>query len=88
MFRKSLAIISALVLALLATVPAFADRGKPAFDPAIYADGQVWGNNVATALPGSNENNVQSFDKLYVVTNSNNPAGQMPVGEAAPRNRV
>ena len=86
MIRKSLPIISALLLALLATIPAFADRGKPTFGPAIYADGQVWGTKAVTALPGPNENNVQSFDKLFVITNSNNPSGQMPVGEAAPGN--
>ena len=27
---------------------------------------------------------LQSFDKLFVITNSNNPDGQMPVAEAAP----
>jgi hypothetical protein len=29
---------------------------------------------------------MQSYDKLYVITNSNNPGMQLPVGEAAPGN--
>ena len=40
----------------------------------------------ATALPAPNAHNMRSFDKLFMITNSNNPAGQLPVSEAAPGN--
>jgi len=36
-------------------------------------------------LPAVNENNAQSFDKLFVIQNSNEQ-GQVPVAEAAPGN--
>ena len=51
-----------------------------------YADGQVWGTKFTTLLPPATEDNIQSFDPLFVITNSNNPMGQMPVSEAAPGN--
>jgi hypothetical protein len=52
----------------------------------LWGDGQVWGTKAAAILPAPNDHNLQSFDKLFVITNSNNPMGQMPVAEAAPRN--
>ena len=61
-----------------------ANPGKPNFGPAIYGDGQVWGTKAAAALPAPNGNNVQSFDKLFVIVNG--AAGQLAVAEAAPRN--
>lgn len=88
MNRKVLTLLSTILLALVAVVPAFANPGKPTFSPAIYADGQVWGTKATTALPGPNGKTDQSFDKLFVIVNSNNPDGQMPVGEAAPGNRA
>lgn len=75
-----------LVLGIVLVVPAFALRGKPAFTPMLWGDGQVWGTKAAAILPAPNDDNLQSFDKLFVITNSNNPMGQMPVAEAAPRN--
>lgn len=63
-----------------------ADRGKPSFSPMIYADGEAWGTKGAHVLPAANGYNVQSFDKLFIITNSNNMMGQLPVGEASPRN--
>jgi hypothetical protein len=60
--------------------------GKPSFNPEIYADGQAWGTKATTELPSPNDHNLQSFDKLFVITNSNNSMPQLPVGEAAPRN--
>jgi hypothetical protein len=85
MFRKisALAFVFALVLAFAA--PVAADPGQPNFGPAVYGDGQVWGTKGAAGLPAPSESNLQSFDMLFVVTNSN-AAGQLPVSEAAPGN--
>lgn len=86
MLRKSLFVAVVLLLALVTALPAAAQPGKPNFSPAIYADGEVWGTKGLAPLPAPNENNRQSFDNLYVITNSNNPAGQLPVSEAGPGN--
>jgi hypothetical protein len=86
MNRKVLTVLSTILLALVAVVPAFANPGKPSFGPEIYADGEVWGTKGTAAIPGPNGSNDQSFDKLFVIVNSNNPNGQLPVGEAAPGN--
>jgi hypothetical protein len=59
---------------------------QPNFGPALYADGETFGTKGVTGLPAPNEYNVQSFDVLYVITNSNNPGNQLPVAEAAPGN--
>ena len=85
MLRKisSVAFVIALTLALAA--PAAANSGQPNFGPALYCDGQAWGTKVAAALPAPNEHNLQSFDKLFVIVNSN-AQGQLPVAEAAPGN--
>lgn len=77
-------LVIALSLAFAATVSA--DRGKPSFSPMIYADGEAWGTKGAHVLPAPNGHNIQSFDKLFVITNSNNMMGQLPVAEASPRN--
>lgn len=80
MTRKLLLLIcSALV------VPAVLAK-QPSFEPRIYADGQAFGTKGVTTLPAPNEHNRESFDELYVIRNSNNPAGQLPVAEAAPGN--
>jgi hypothetical protein len=53
----------------------------------LYGDGEVWGTKGTTSLPAPNHANAQSFDKLYVITNFNDPnAIQLPVSEAAPGN--
>jgi hypothetical protein len=65
---------------------AIANPGKPNFMPALYGDGETWGTKGTTTLPAPNAHNRQSFDALYVITNSNNPVGQLPVSEAAPGN--
>jgi hypothetical protein len=65
---------------------AHADPGKPNFMPAIYADGEAWGTKGTTTLPAPNPHNLQSYDALYLITNSNNPMEQLPVAEAAPGN--
>ncbi len=58
----------------------------PNFSARIYADGVTWGTKGVTELPTPNAHNRQSFDKLFIIRNSNNPDGQLPVSEAAPRN--
>jgi hypothetical protein len=73
-----------LLLILLIAMPTMAAPGKPDFGPHIYADGAAWGTKVTTALPAPNGNNEHSFDKFFVFTNG--AEGQLPVGEAAPRN--
>jgi hypothetical protein len=79
------AVLTALVLtAALAFSTAFAMPGKPDFAPRIYADGVAWGTKVTTLLPEPMGMNYDSFDKLFVITNSNNPGDQLPVGEAGP----
>jgi len=74
------------VAALITTIaaPALANPGQPSFGEELYADGDVWGTKAAAQLPAPNDHNAQSFDKLFVITNSNNPATQLPVAEAAP----
>lgn len=59
---------------------------QPNFTPRLYGDGEVWGTKGTTVLPAPTADIRQSFDALYVITNSNNPAGQLPVSEAAPGN--
>ncbi len=68
---------------LLASM-ALALPGKPTFAPAVYGDGKLWGTKAAANLPGPNDDNAQSFDKLFVIVNG--AVGQMPVAEAAPGN--
>jgi hypothetical protein len=84
MLKKIVSITIMLVLS--SAMLAFANRGKPNFSPAIYADGKTWGTKGTTELPAPNDHNRQAFDALYVIINSNNPMGQLPVGEAAPGN--
>ena len=86
MLRKLSIVFLVLALSLIAVVPAFANPGKPSFEANLYGDGEVWGTKGAAVLPAPKEKNLQSFDKLFVITNSNNPEGQLPVAEAAPGN--
>ncbi len=76
------AVLSALVLVIAA--PAFANPGKPAFTPQLFADGELFGTKGAAALPAPTDKNAHSFDKLFVIVNSNNADTQYPVAEAAP----
>lgn len=82
------AVAAALILAAISIsfATAWALPGKPDFGPHIYADGMAWGTKVTTVLPEPMGMNHDSFDKLFVVINSNNPGDQLPVGEAAPGN--
>lgn len=70
------------IMAWAVALPSFAE-GPDFFNPAIYADGEVWATKGLGTLPPPNGHNNQSFDKLYVFPNDNN---QLPVAEAAPGN--
>ena len=87
MIRRIFITTLMLALALVVVSPGLAAPGKPTFEPALWADGRTWGTKAAAELPPANSNNLQSFDKLFVIINSNNPDGQMPVAEAAPGNK-
>jgi hypothetical protein len=82
--KRILAVV--MCLSLIAAGIAFAGKGKPDFTPRVYADGEAWGTKVTGPIPAPNDHNLQSYDKFFVITNSNNPDDQLPVGEAAPRN--
>jgi len=77
-----LAVVVAVTAALAA--PALALPGKPDFNDHIFADGQAYGTKVVAMLPTPNGKNMQSFDKLFIITNG--LEGQLPVAEAAPGN--
>ena len=62
-----------------------ATAAAPNFMPAIWGDGQLWGTKGTTSLPAPTENNLQSFDQLFIVAN-NPDVAQLPVSEAAPGN--
>lgn len=85
MVRKTMLVVSLVILALTAVGVASANPGRPNFSPQLYADDQVFGTKGAAALPAPTENNAQSFDKLFVIVDENGPI-QMPVAEAAPGN--
>ena len=76
-----------LITALFLSFAAVSAAQSPNFSAAIYADGKAWGTKAVTTLPAPNGRNVQSYDKLFVVTNSNAIGPQLPVGEAAPGSR-
>ena len=84
MRRLLVAIPLVMILSLAGVLSA--NPGKPDFSPALYGDGEVWGTKGAAALPAPNGRNNQSFDKLFVFVNG--APGQLPVAEAAPRNRA
>ena len=84
MSKSSKALLASLLVLMSQSVTA--NPGKPNFMPSLYGDGEVWGTKATTTLPAPNRSNRQSFDNLYVITNSNNPQGQLPVSEAAPGN--
>ena len=75
--------LMAMVLTLVAaafSLSVYADG--PSFNPAIYADGELWSTKGLKDFPPPNDHNLQSFDKLFSFTNG--AAGQFPVAEAAP----
>jgi len=84
MTRKYVSIL--LLSSLLFPLSTIAVAGAPNFGSAIYADGDTYGTKGTTSLPAPNAENLQSFDVLYAVTNSNNPQGQLAIAEAAPGN--
>jgi hypothetical protein len=84
MKRKIFVLSAVLVMALMATTAVFAGGpdGPPGMPGRLYVDDALYATRGLTALPAPNANNIQSFDKLYVVTNG--VSGQPVVGEAAP----
>lgn len=73
-----------LTVACVSLVAGLTWAQQPNFSPAVYGDGHVWGTKGTTELPGPRGNNLQSFDRLFVVVNG--APGQLPVSEAAPGN--
>ena len=86
MKSRQVGLLAVLTAMMVASGIASANPGKPNFMPSLYGDGEVWGTKGTTTLPAPNAHNLQSFDALYVITNSNNPKGQLPISEAAPGN--
>jgi hypothetical protein len=86
MLRRVTTVMFVLVLGLVFAATAYANPGKPNFGEALYGDGEKWGTKDAAIIPAPNDHNAQSFDKLFVITNSNNPGTQLPVAEASPGN--
>lgn len=82
MIKKSAFVAMVVAISLIFAFPAFA--AAPNFGAAIYADGETWGTKGTTDLPAPTENNIQSFDGLFIITNG--VGGQLPVAEAAPGN--
>ena len=81
---KKIFSLTFLALFILACGFAFAGPGAPDFGPNVYADGIAWATKGTTELPAPNENTIQSYDILYVITNG--AEGQLPVSDAGPRN--
>jgi uncharacterized protein (DUF302 family) len=75
-----------LAVVILIAAVALAMPGAPDFAPHIYADGEAWGAKVTTELPAPKDKMMDSFNKLFVIINDNNPQDQLPVAEAGPRN--
>jgi len=77
--------VSGALLLSVALAPTAQAGATRMFSAGFWGDGERWGTVVAPALlPATAPEH--SFDKFLVVTNSNNPAGQAPVVEAAPGN--
>jgi hypothetical protein len=75
-----------IIAAIAVTTVAYAGRDRPDFSAGVWADGREWETRGTTSLSAPNIRSMESFDKLYIITNSNNPQGQPPVGEAGPGN--
>lgn len=84
MLRRISLVMLVFALALVLATAAYAAPGKPDFSGGVYADGEAWGTKGTTSLPAPNDNNQQSFDKIFAFTNGAD--GQLPVAEAAPGN--
>ncbi len=86
MLHKISHIMFILAFSLMVAAPVFAEPDNPGISPALWADGKLWNTNDVIALPEPDAKNKDSFDHVFVVTNSNNPDGQMPIGKCAPDN--
>lgn len=84
--KKILSIALIVTGGLATAVSSFALPGKPSFSGGLWGDGKLWGSKATAILPAPNEHNVQSYDMLFVIINSNAEGGQLPVAEAAPGN--
>ncbi len=80
--KLALLAIASVAMSMTAT----ANKGTPSFAPGIWADGETYSSKRTTELPAPNEHNIQSYDPIFVIINSNNPDGQLAVAEAAPGN--
>jgi len=78
-----LTVILVILLAFAAGVPFLTYPDRSTFDPAIDADGQARGTKASVEIPGPNENSSQSFDKLFIIVNTN-PGAQISESETAP----
>ena len=83
MMHKLMLFLLVGVMSIVVAAPVMAEG--PTFEPAIYADGEVWATKVVGPIPAPKKN-LKSFDKLFVITNG--VSDQMPVGEAAPGNKA
>jgi len=73
------------VLTLVVLITCFSVYAQaPSFNPAFFADGEVWSTKGLKNLPPPNEHNQQSFDELFQFRNGAD--GQLAVAEAAPGN--
>jgi hypothetical protein len=81
-FRIALFALAAIAYA----TPSFALPGKPGFVGSLWGDGKLWSSKATAIIPAPNAHNLQSYDMLFVIVNSNAEGGQFPVAEAAPGN--
>ena len=84
--KKTLGIALIILTGLATAAPTFAAKGKPGFVGSLWGDGQLWSSKFTTEIPAPSDSNVQSYDMLFVIINSNAEGGQLPVSEAAPGN--
>jgi hypothetical protein len=79
-YLRASAVGAGLALGVLASGPAAAE--PPEFAGRIYADGELWATKGVADLPLPNDNNAQSYDKLFPTPDTD----LIPISEAAPGN--
>lgn len=83
--NMAVAALGALLIAGFASAPIASAGANVIRTGSFWGDGVLWGSSVTpAALPSDAP--ASSFDRFFVITNSNNPMGQFPVAEAAPGN--
>jgi hypothetical protein len=80
-YLRASAVGAGLALGVLASGPAAAE--PPEFAGRIYADEELWATKGVADLPFPNDNNAQSYDKLFPSPGTD---GIIPVSEAGPGN--